>query len=118
MNCHCEDCRRATGSVYGTNVFVDEKALEISGEVSSYSHTADSGNTMTKRFCKNCGTLLFGNSSGRTTVAIRAGTIDQTEIIKPLMNVFYEKQISSTPIDKSLPSYPAMPSAEAFEKAK
>jgi hypothetical protein len=61
---------------------------------------------------------LFGKSSGRTTVAIRAGTIDQTEIIKPLMNVFYEKQISSTPIDKSLPSYPAMPSAEAFEKAK
>ena len=44
--------------------------------------------------------------------------IDQTEIIKPLMNVFYEKRISSTPIDKSLPSYPAMPSAEAFEKAK
>ena len=73
---------------------------------------------MTKRFCKNCGTLLFGNSSGRTTVAIRAGTIDQTEVIKPLMNVFYEKRISSTPIDKNLPSYPAMPSAEAFEKAK
>ena len=118
LNCHCEDCKRATGSVYGTNVFVDEQALEINGEVSYYSHTADSGNTMTKRFCKNCGTLLFGNSSGRKTVAIRAGTIDQTEIIKPLMNVFNEKRISSTPLDQSLPSYPAMPSAEAFEKAK
>ncbi|MDB3922036.1 hypothetical protein N9363_08795 [Paracoccaceae bacterium] len=34
------------------------------------------------------------------------------------MDVFYEKRISSTPIDKSLPSYPAMPSTEAFEKAK
>ena len=118
LNCHCEDCRRATGSVYGTNVFVDEQALVISGELSSYSHTADSGNTMTKRFCKNCGTLLFGKSSGRKTVSIRAGTIDQTEIIQPLMNVFNEKRISSTPLDKSLPSYPAMPSAEAFEKAK
>ena len=34
------------------------------------------------------------------------------------MDVFYEKRINSTPIDKSLPSYPAMPSTEAFEKAK
>ena len=65
LNCHCEDCRRSTGSVYGTNVFVDEDKVQITGEVSLYVHTADSGNEMTKRFCPNCGTLLFGNSSGR-----------------------------------------------------
>ena len=41
FNCHCEDCRRATGSVFGTNLFVPEDQVKISGEVSYYSHTSD-----------------------------------------------------------------------------
>ena len=38
FNCHCEDCRRATGSVFGTNLFVPENEVKISGNLSSYSH--------------------------------------------------------------------------------
>ena len=117
LNCHCEDCRRSTGSVYGTNVFVDEDKVQITGEVSLYVHTADSGNEMTKRFCPNCGTLLFGNSSGRqNSVSIRAGTIDQFDLIKPQMNVFVAKKIESTPINDSLPRSEGMPSARAWKK--
>lgn len=117
LNCHCEDCRRSTGSVYGTNVFVDEDKVQITGEVSLYVHTADSGNEMTKRFCPNCGTLLFGNSSGRqNSVSIRAGTIDQFDLIKPQMNVFVAKKIESTPINDSLPRSEGMPTDRARKK--
>ena len=117
LNCHCEDCRRSTGSVYGTNVFVDEDKVQITGEVSLYVHTADSGNEMTKRFCPNCGTLLFGNSSGRqNSVSIRAGTIDQFDLIKPQMNVFVAKKIESTPINDSLPRSEGMPTDPAWKK--
>jgi len=117
LNCHCEDCRRSTGSVYGTNVFVDEDKVEITGEVSLYVHTADSGNEMTKRFCPNCGTLLFGNSSGRqNSVSIRAGTIDQFDLIKPQMNVFVAKKIETTPINDSLPRSEGMPTDRAWKK--
>ena len=117
LNCHCEDCRRSTGSVYGTNVFVDEDKVQITGEVSLYVHTADSGNEMTKRFCPNCGTLLFGNSSGRqNSVSIRAGTIDQFDLIKPQMNVFVAKKIESTPINDRLPRSEGMPTDRAWKK--
>ena len=117
LNCHCEDCRRSTGAVYGTNVMVAEDQLEIHGEVSIFKHKAKSGNTMTKRFCPNCGTLMFGNSSGRqNSVSIRAGTIDQFDLIKPQMNVFVAKKIESTPIDKSLPCSDAMPSGQPWKK--
>ena len=117
LNCHCEDCRRSTGSVYGTNVFVDEDKVQITGEVSLYVHTADSGNEMTKRFCPNCGTLLFGNSSGRqNSVSIRAGTIDQFDLIKPQMNVFVAKKIESTTINDSLPRSEGMPKDRAWKK--
>ena len=117
LNCHCEDCRRSTGAVFGTNVFVAEDKVQITGELSSYTHTADSGNTMTKRFCPKCGTLLFGNSSGRqNSVSIRAGTIDQFDLIEPQMNVFVAKKIKSTPIDDSLPCSDAMPSGQPWKK--
>ena len=44
LNYHCEDCRRSTGAVYGTNVMVQEDQLEIHGEVSIFSHKAKIGN--------------------------------------------------------------------------
>ena len=117
LNCHCEDCRRSTGAVYGTNVMVAEDQVEIHGEVSTFNHKAKSGNIMTKRFCPHCGTLMFGNSSGRTNVvSIRAGTVDQTDIIKPVMNVFVDSKVTSTPMHNDLPQASEMPHGEPWKK--
>ena len=111
FNCHCEDCRRATGSVFGTNLFVPEDKVEISGKVSSYTHTSDSGSTMTKRFCPVCGSLLFGKNSAKVNVlSIRAGTVDQLDLIKPMVNVFMDSKVPSTSIDENLKQAPRMPS--------
>ena len=110
FNCHCEDCRRATGSVFGTNLFVSENMVEITGKVSSYSHTADSGSTMTKMFCSKCGSLLFGRNSSKVSVlSIRAGTVDQLDLIKPQINVFMANKVPSTSIDKTLKQALRMP---------
>ena len=110
FNCHCEDCRRATGSVFGTNLFVPEDQIEISGEVSSYYHTSDSGSNMTKQFCTNCGSLLFGKNSTKINVlSVRAGTVNQLDLIKPLVNVFMESKIPSTSIDQKLKQVSRMP---------
>lgn len=117
LNCHCEDCRRSTGAVYSTNVMVAEDQVEIHGEVSTFNHKAKSGNIMTKRFCPHCGTLMFGNSSGRTNVvSIRAGTVDQTDIIKPVMNVFVDSKVTSTPMHDDLPQASEMPHGEPWKK--
>ena len=96
---------------------VAEDHLEIHGKFSTFSHKAKSGNTMTKRFCTNCGTLMFGNSSGRTyVVSIRAGTVDQTDIINPVKNVFVDSKISSTPMNNDLPKASGMPHGEPWKK--
>ena len=110
FNCHCNDCRRATGSVFGTNLFVPEDKVEISGHVSSYDHSSDSGSTMTKLFCSNCGSLLFGRNSAKPNVmSIRAGTVEQLEVIKPMINVFMKSRVPSTPIDENLKQAARMP---------
>ena len=96
---------------------VPEDQLEINGAVSTFLHKAKSGNTMKKRFCTNCGTLMFGNSSGRTNVVtIRAGTIDQKDIVTTVMNVFVDSKISSTPMDDNLSQASEMPQGEPWKK--
>ena len=86
-------------------------SLKFFGEVSSYSHTADSGSAMTKRFCPNCGSLLFGNNSAKSNVvSIRAGTVDQLDLIKPVVNVFMDSKVPSTSINENLKQASRMPS--------
>ncbi len=111
FNCHCTDCRRATGSVFGTNLFIPENKVDIQGKISTFTHTSDSGSTMTKLFCPNCGSLLFGKNSAKPNVmSIRAGSVEQVDIIKPMINVFMSRKVPSTPIDDNLKQAPKMPS--------
>ena len=111
FNCHCVDCRRATGSVFGTNLFVPEEEVKIFGKLSSYTHKSDSGSTMTKMFCSNCGSLMFGrNSAKKNILSIRAGTVIQLDLIKPEINVFMDSKVPYTSIDEKIKKAPRMPS--------
>lgn len=108
-NCHCADCQKATGATYGTLLFAEEKTLRVEGETSTYEHKADSGNTLSKINCSTCGSPMFTYNSSRGGMGIRAGVIDQKELITPAMNLFCDRAINTTPIDKTLKNYSGMP---------
>ena len=110
QNCHCDQCRKATGSVYLTNLFIKEENFEITGEVNNYTHLSDAGNNMTKYFCPKCGSQVFGKNSGRPgIITIRAGTVNEKDIIKPIRNLFLKSKVSSTPINSNLEACEGMP---------
>ncbi|MBH67767.1 MAG: hypothetical protein CMM58_05380 [Rhodospirillaceae bacterium] len=103
LYCHCKDCRKATGSVYGTNLFVDKETVVSKGVLIQFIHTADSGNQMAKWFCPKYGTLMFGSSSGRPGIlTVRADTLDDTSIVKPVMNVYTDSMVPSSLLDSNL----------------
>ncbi len=109
-NCHCSDCRAATGSPFATLLIIDEAALEVSGAPKVFKHVADSGANMEKHFCPDCGSQLFGRNSNRPNmVSVRAGVVDQTDLVKPTVNVYLSSKIESTPIDPDLKGFPKMP---------
>lgn len=109
-NCHCSDCRAATGAAYGTLLFVDEDAIQVTGSPKVFNHKAESGANMEKLFCPDCGSQLFGRNSNRPkTLSIRAGVLDQDSLVKPSVNVFLDSKIDSTPIDPDLKGFPKMP---------
>ncbi|MBM10241.1 MAG: hypothetical protein CMF69_11880 [Magnetovibrio sp.] len=109
-NCHCTDCRAATGAVYSTICFIKADQLTINGKTKTFQHLSDRGNTMTKHFCPTCGSQLFGENTARNgMIGIRAGSIDQIDKIKPSRQVYISSRIPSTPIDSELPVSHRMP---------
>ena len=109
-NCHCSDCRAATGAAYATLVTVDEGAIHITGTPKIYKHKAESGADIEKLFCPDCGSQLFGRNSGRpNSLSIRAGVLDQSSLVKPSVNVFLDSRIESTPMDPNLKGFARMP---------
>ena len=109
-NCHCVDCRVATGAAYATLITVAEDAITMTGTPKVYRHKADSGANIERLFCPDCGAQLFGRNSNRPgMLSIRGGVIDQTAEVKPAFNVFTDSMIESTPLDPELPAFPRMP---------
>ena len=109
-NCHCWDCRGATGTAYGTLIFGDSSELTVRGAPKVFKHKADSVADIEKHFCPNCGSQLFGGNSNRPTMmSLRAGMVDQTNLVKPTATVYMESRFASTPIDPALKAFDKMP---------
>ena len=84
--------------------------MEINGTPKVFKHKADSGSDMEKLFCPHCGSQMFGRNSKRpNTISIRAGVLDQKDLVKPGVNVYLDSRIPSTPIDPELKGFPKMP---------
>ena len=110
-NCHCDTCRKATGSAFATNIFVSKDDLVVTqGEPKSFSHNADSGNTVTKEFCANCGSQLFGYGTKRPDAKnIKVGSIDDANFVQPIANLYMKRALPFTQIDPSLDGFDEMP---------
>jgi hypothetical protein len=109
-NCHCHSCQKSTGSGYAAIIFFPADAVHISGELSNYSSLGGSGNKVERSFCPKCGSQLFGQPAILAgLIGIRAGTLDDTSVYKPAMNIFTSSAASWDQLDPSLPSFPEMP---------
>ncbi|WP_409432216.1 GFA family protein [Litorimonas sp. RW-G-Af-16] len=109
-NCHCTDCQQVSGSAFATLVFVKEDAVTITGETKRFEHGVDSGNKLTKDFCTTCGSQMFGGNVGRPgMVALKAGSINEKEHIKPQFNVYASRKLDCVILDDTIPAFDKMP---------
>lgn len=112
-HCHCNDCRRTSGTGHGSHMAVPEVAFSIDGEVKTYERPADSGNMVHRKFCPNCGGPVYSTNSGMPgVVVIRASSLDDQEHFKPQLIVYAERAASWDLMDSNLPSFATMPPEE------
>jgi hypothetical protein len=110
-NCHCRDCQRATGSAYFAAVSVSEPAFRLTtGTPSVYEKQADSGNTMRRMFCSQCGSPVFlTNSSRPNLVVLYAASVDDPSWVRPVRDIYTESAQPWDYMNPALAKFPKMP---------
>ena len=110
--CHCRDCQFITGGSPNSAMYVPEATLTITTdcEPKSYSSMSDVGTQVTRFFCGQCGTPLYGESEMFAgSVVLKVGSLDDPGVFKPTMNVWVSSAQPWHGIDSGLPSYAKSP---------
>jgi hypothetical protein len=111
-HCHCEDCRRTSGSGHSSHLMVPEAAVRLTGEVKAYVRASDSGSPVTRAFCPECGAPVYSTNPGLPGMLfLRASSLDDLEVFKPQMHVFTMRAASWDPPTDGLPAFEKMPTS-------
>ena len=76
--CHCRDCQRASGAHGAVVGFVRAANFKlVRGAPKRFAKQADSGRTLVRYFCGECGSSLYSHrASMPEVIGVRAGTLD------------------------------------------
>src|SRR5262245_1470649 len=93
-NCHCNDCKKASGGAMATFFGVPEADFKlISGDPKPFHYVSESGKGLDRNFCPECGARLFSNNleSFPGTVFVTLGSLDHPERIQPVVEMFTKR---------------------------
>jgi hypothetical protein len=67
---------------------------------------------MTKEFCDNCGSQIFGSGSNRPGARnIKVGSIDDASFVKPDVNLYTAHALNYSHINDEIDNFQSMPPA-------
>jgi hypothetical protein len=92
--CHCIDCQKFSGSTYAANVFFSKDAVEVTGEVRSYTSKADSGNDLVRSFCPVCSVVVtLAPMVVPHVLVIPLGVLADRDQYSPKMELFTDRKL-------------------------
>ncbi|MEM9470466.1 MAG: GFA family protein [Pseudomonadota bacterium] len=111
-HCHCNDCRKTSGTGHCSHMIVPEAGFDVTGDLRFFDKPADSGNMVSRGFCPDCGSAVYSTNSGVPgMVFVRASSLDDPDNFKPQMRVYTDRAAAWDHMDAALPGFATMPSA-------
>jgi len=111
MYCHCEACRRATGSSLNTSLLVRRDAFRILAGEDAVSFFESSPENR-RYFCTRCGSPVFKHfPRPPELLTVRAGTLDSDPGVRPAAHIWVSEKAPWYEISDGLPQFPRGPSA-------
>lgn len=107
MNCHCSNCRRATGSAYKAFAGIKRDELNITqgaDNILKYGEDIDFD-----IHCKACGSLLYSVVRGGQYVHVAMGTLIDTPSIRPTQHIYVGSKAPWHEITDNLPQFDELP---------
>ncbi len=84
--CHCLDCRKHHGALFGAFAIFPEDAVTIEGEARAYG---------TRYFCPRCGSSVFSHSGDE--IEVHLGALDAVDQLKPTYELWTIRRESWLP---------------------
>lgn len=93
--CHCLECQRRTGSVFGTQARFHVKDVREEGEAKEFVRVGDEGHTIRMHFCGQCGTTVSWRIEGlEDFVMVAVGAFADPSFPAPGVSVYEERRPS------------------------
>jgi hypothetical protein len=101
--CHCNACRKITGTGHNVQAFFKKEQVKITGTTQTHESVSDRGNVRIRHFCPTCGSRLFAeNVAAPGNIGISAGAFDNSEWYRPQMILYTSERPAWDTIDPSI----------------
>lgn len=105
--CHCDECRRFTGSTWhATAAWRDDLRIEDPGGRLSWYQSSDHAR---RGFCAVCGSSLFMDYDIRPYMVITAGTLDKPTGLRVARHIFTDEGGDYYDLSDGLPHFAGGP---------
>ena len=113
--CHCTNCQKTSGAGGSVNALVSISAFHITqGTPKRYDSLADSGRTLYRFFCGDCGSPIYSQRQAfPDTAVLRAGTLDDAGEMRITANIWTRSARPWATIDPATKQFPGQPDAPA-----
>ena len=107
--CHCEHCRKDTGSAHAANLFSSSASLKWLSGAERISTFNLPGTRHVRSFCSTCGSALPYQQADGALLAVPAGSLDSKVSIRPNAHLFTSSRANWDEGLEQLPSFATFP---------
>lgn len=114
--CHCQQCRKAQGSAFGTNAPINSSEFQfLSGKENlKFFHATPE---KLRAFCSECGSPIYSQRLDTPEIMrLRIGTLDTKISHKPDYHIFYDSKAEWYTAGDNLTKYPELNTPNAGKK--
>lgn len=108
--CHCRMCRKAHAApAVGWATFRDSQVKVVGDRLQHFTSSPQAQ----RGFCSNCGTQIsFTSILWPGVIDIALGSLDDPEVIRPILHYWHSNHVSWAEFLDDLPRYPELPPFE------
>jgi len=108
--CHCEECRRLSGTGHSIGAMFRTDAVVLSGKISEFTYQSGKGSTVTKGFCATCGSPIYGrNTQSPDHMTLSLGAMDNADKLRVGVVIFARDRPHWDHLGDDVPSSPLSP---------
>lgn len=109
-HCHCQRCRKATGTGHASNLFLQPGSINwLKGEELIRLYKVPEAKRFSNCFCTNCGSRVPRYMKEVDAVIIPADSLDSEPPIQPQARIFWDSRADWSCSGDDLPTYSEYP---------